>query len=318
MNQVRRQSDTYYGKGTTPSKPRQSKYFPNTFSQTKANKLSKKQLQDYFRDGFTREPLTLFDNGQDIQNVYKEIMDYFPKDVDIGIYNQQHKSSKMLWEIAHNKHLVEVMQQVYGPNIIITNVRIFTKNKSQKLVNKTKVPLHQDLTYYEHEPKKLSAVWLAITDVTLENSPVQFLPGSHKKGEYAHKFIDPSNTTNGLYKSLDHIDYQEQLVPVTMKAGQFTIHDGWVIHGSSAGISDRTGLQILFTTPDVKLKLEKVPYVSEMEEKCECSLVCGVDEYGYNSKIKLPPQGEVEPIQKRNALSTQYLPLWINMRKQNE
>ena len=295
-----------------------SKYFPNTFSQTKANKLSQKQLQDYLRDGFTREPITLFDNGQDLQNVYKEITDYLPKDVDIGSYNQQHKSSKMLWEIAHNKHLVEVMQQVYGPNIIITNVQLFTKNKSKKFVNKTKVPLHQDLSFYEHEPKKLSSVWLAITDVTLENSPVQFVPGSHIKGEYAHKHIDPSNVTNSLYKSLDHIDYQDQLVPVTMKAGQFTIHDGWVIHGSSAGISNRTGLQIQFTTPDVKLRIPKVPHASEDQQlKYECSLVCGVDEYGFNTKVKIPPQGEVEPIYERNAVSTDYLPIWIKLRKQN-
>lgn len=296
--------------------PRQSKYFPNTFSQTKANKLSQKQLQDYHRDGFTREPLTLFDNAQDLQNVYQEITDYLPKDVDLGSYNQQHKSSKMLWEIAHNKHLVEVMQQVYGPNVIITNVQLFTKNKSQQFADKTKVPLHQDLSYYDHEPKKLTSAWLAITDVTLDNSPVQFVPGSHTNGEYHHQDVDPNNVTNSLYKSLDHMEYQQQLVPVTMKGGQFTLHDGWVIHGSSAGISNRTGLQIQFTTPDVKLKIPKPPYVT-VEQQCECSLVCGVDDYGYNSKIKIPPQGEVEPIQKRNAVSTEYLPTWINLRKQN-
>ena len=298
--------------------PRQSKYFPNTFSQTKANKLSQKQLQDYHRDGFIRQPLTLFDNAQDLQNVYQEIIDYLPKDVDLGSYNQQHKSSKMLWEIAHNKHLVEVMQQVCGPNVIITNVQLFTKNKSQQFADKTKVPLHQDLSYYHHEPKKLTSAWLAITDVTLDNSPVQFVPGSHINGEYQHHDIDPSNVTNSLYKSLDHMkNAQEQLVPVTMKAGQFTLHDGWVIHGSSAGISNRTGLQIQFTTTDVKLKIPKPPYAT-VEQQCECSLVCGVDEYGYNTQVKLQPQGEVEPIQKRNALSTQYLPIWINLRKQNE
>jgi hypothetical protein len=293
---------------------RHTKIFPDTFPQTKATKLTDEQLAQYHLDGFTKQPLYLFDDGEGLQEVFNEIVGYLPSDVDLGAYNQHHKASKMLWDIAHNNHLVSVMNQIFGPDIIITNVQLFTKNKNKQFSNKTLVPLHQDLSFYNHDPKKLTSAWIAFNDVTLDNSPVQFVPGSHLNGEIAHNEVDIETVTNSLFKGLDDDKFREKLQPVLMKAGQFTLHDGWTIHGSSAGISKRTGLQVQFTTPDVKLSSIPRPGTSASTE-VEASVASGVDNYKFNRQLRLPPQGEVEPLGPRNASSKQYLQAWLGLKE---
>lgn len=50
-----------------------------------------------------------------------------------------------------------------------------------------KVKPHQDGSYLHTEPLKLTGVWIALEDCTLENGCLQFVPSSHKG--YKYKFL---------------------------------------------------------------------------------------------------------------------------------
>ncbi len=87
-----------------------------------------------------------------------------------------------------------------------------------------KVQVHQDGSYLHVEPLKITGIWIALEDCTIENGTLYFLPGSHK-GPLGRRFIRNPNKeefNNGKYLIYtdDLPTYNEQdFVPVEIKAG---------------------------------------------------------------------------------------------------
>src|SRR3989442_3213988 len=46
---------------------------------------------------------------------------------------------------------------------------------------------HQDATYFGLRPYVHVTAWLALTDATAENGCMEFLPGSHGRGQLPHR-----------------------------------------------------------------------------------------------------------------------------------
>lgn len=72
---------------------------------------------------------------------------------------------------------------------------------------------------------------LAVDDVTLENGPLEFLPGSGRRGHRADAPTDP----DGLPLDLD----RSRSVPVTMRAGSVLIFGPYVFHRSLPNVGRR-------------------------------------------------------------------------------
>jgi len=78
-----------------------------------------------------------------------------------------------------------------------------------------------------------------VDDATPENGCMRFIPGSHKDKRlmrHAHK-SDDSLTLN---QELEPDEYDEgQAVDVVREAGQISLHDVFLAHGSAINTSDR-------------------------------------------------------------------------------
>ena len=80
---------------------------------------------------------------------------------------------------------------------------------------------------------------MAIDEVTSENGPLQYIPGSHLNKSLAeHETLDKKNITlNQTLKNIDKL--KEKSKYVTLQPGMFSIHDVYLFHGSKANYSGK-------------------------------------------------------------------------------
>ena len=131
--------------------------------------------------------------------------------------------------------IINEVKQLIGEDIILWGSSLFCK--AEKTGNET--PWHQDGEYWPIKPLESLTVWLAIDEVTNENGPLQYIPGSHlDKKLVEHKTLDKKNITlNQTLKNVDEI--KNKAKSVVLNPGMFSIHDVFLFHGSQANVSGK-------------------------------------------------------------------------------
>ena len=129
------------------------------------------------------------------------------------------------------------MASILGPELVLFYSSAFVKRPRDG----KHVDWHQDNTYWStvtgHD---VVTVWLALDDVDEGNACMQVIPGSHR-GHDA-KSMKEVAARNGAMLTQE-VDVTEAeiatAVPVVLKAGAFSIHDSFLLHGSGPNDSDR-------------------------------------------------------------------------------
>lgn len=129
------------------------------------------------------------------------------------------------------------------------------------------VPPHQDNAYFCQEPPDVLTVWIAMDDVTPENGPVHYLPGSHTQGVSEHVPSGVKGNSFGLAETVD----ETQASAALLKAGDILIHHSQTIHFSAPNVSDfpRLGLLLVFRgahtqdSPEMKAAYQKARALME-------------------------------------------------------
>lgn len=138
-------------------------------------------------------------------------------------------------EFATHPGLVAVARQLIGEDIILWGTTIFGKPPH----NGKETPWHQDGEYYPIKPLEVLTIWIPLDDVTQENGPMQFIPGSHRdKKLYRHSRIEGDDKTINLVCNADQFD-EASAESLILKAGQVSFHDVYLIHGSRANRTDK-------------------------------------------------------------------------------
>ena len=129
--------------------------------------------------------------------------------------------------------VLDAVEQLIGPDFLMWGSALFGKSGS----GGKETPLHQDGEYWPIKPLASCTVWLALDDSTPENGCLRVIPGSHRsKDLFQHRRDD--NECFTLNQVLDDARLpDEQVRNVTLKAGQFSIHDVFLVHGSTANLS---------------------------------------------------------------------------------
>src|SRR5262249_16661746 len=80
------------------------------------------------------------------------------------------------WDLATHPRLMDCLEDLLGPVIILRHTRIFYKFGRST----TRVNWHQD-GYTEHlSDAQMPTVWLGLTDATVENGCLRVVPRSHR------------------------------------------------------------------------------------------------------------------------------------------
>jgi len=137
-------------------------------------------------------------------------------------------------ELARDPGIVDCVESVLGPDIVLWGCAMFCKPAGDGMA----VPMHQDGHYWPIKPLATCTVWVAIEDSDRDNGCLQVVPGSH-----ADRKVFGHQTKSGhiaLSQQVEPGAYDESgVVDVELKAGQMSMHDVYLLHGSNANESTR-------------------------------------------------------------------------------
>jgi ectoine hydroxylase-related dioxygenase (phytanoyl-CoA dioxygenase family) len=93
---------------------------------------------------------------------------------------------------------------------------------------------HLDNPYWSFSSRDAITIWVALDDVTLENGCMWFIPGTHKTATFDNATIGPN--MGDLFKI--YPDWKKQkAVPIPMKAGSWSFHNGIIAHAAGANMT---------------------------------------------------------------------------------
>ncbi len=134
---------------------------------------------------------------------------------------------------ARNREILDMVEQLIGPDIALWNMSFFAKPAQ----NGKKTPWHQDGQYWPIRPLSTCTVWIAIDDATVENGCMQFIPGSHRDKRLMKHYQNDDKALT-LNQELVREEYEShEPVNVELKAGQISLHDVYLAHGSAVNTS---------------------------------------------------------------------------------
>lgn len=175
----------------------------------------------------------------------------------------------LMAELARSPAIVDAVETILGPDILVWSVEFFIKEPGVKKI----VSWHQDLTYWGMgETDDEVTAWVALSDVTVEAGCMRFLPGSHKGGIVKHNDTFAENNLLSRGQEIEGVD-ETKAVHGPLRPGEMSLHHGRCFHASGPNVSDgrRIGLVIRYVTPHVREQAGGRDYAM---------LVRGVDMFG--------------------------------------
>lgn len=234
-----------------------------TLSRSKSARTPRKLLTDaeiatYLEDGVVKPSYRLSD--EDLAQ-YRSLVDRLVADNPhiTGVpYTHMHAPGYSIqnlnlpgnewFEFMTKPDLVDIAEQLMGPDLVLWSSALFYKRARTG----GKVNYHRDAEYYPIEPLVTPNFWIALTDSTVENGCVHFVPGSHKSKESGKHLIKPEDEGREdilVAMQLEDADkYAALAVPLELKAGEMYISDPYIVHGSQPNTSDkdRIGMSVHF------------------------------------------------------------------------
>jgi ectoine hydroxylase-related dioxygenase (phytanoyl-CoA dioxygenase family) len=167
---------------------------------------------------------------------------------------QRHLDNADIWSLASHPNVVQAAADALGDDVVLVATHFFCKYPSKSKGEKF-VAWHQDVTYWGFEPPIAATIWLAIDDADVQNGAMRVIAGSHKVGLIEHGKSQREGNLLSVNQAVpDNFVDESKAVDIILKAGQASVHDGLLIHGSNPNLSDRRrcGLTIRFTTPEIR------------------------------------------------------------------
>ena len=199
-------------------------------------------------------------------------------------------------KLASHPRILDVAEQLIGPDILIYNVTYIIKEANTK----SHVSWHQDLTYWGLDCDDQVSVWLALSDANESSGCMRVIPGSHRLGRQ-HHILGENDENNVLFQNQRVADVDEtKAVAAQLKPGQASFHHGWLLHGSSPNrsVDRRIGLNIQYIAPHVRQT--KAPGFTAL-------LARGVDQYQhYDSDLAATSDMEPAAMARREELERLY------------
>ena len=208
--------------------------------------LTQVQLERYREDGFVVPDYRLPDGTVEaireehdrLLAGHPEFFNYCPNVLAFDLAFLNH---------ARTPAVLDMVEQVLGPDFALWNASFFAK----PAVHGFALPWHQDGEYWPIRPLATCTVWIAVDDATRENGCLQFIRGSHRSGRLlshspprrraemdAARHRIHSSAALTLDQELRDAGFDEDdVVELLLEAGQMSLHDVFLVHGSEANRS---------------------------------------------------------------------------------
>ena len=295
--------------------------------------LSDRELELFDRDGFVG-PFDVYD-GAEISNAMQRLrislsdrsraIYELEKGGNIANYDR-HLDIPFLYNHVNRPQIVDRIRRILGPNLLCWRTEFFAKypgdegtdwHQSRNLaIGSGLSPLVGTLPHPKYPDIFLTlTVWTALTDATIENSCMQYIPGSHRelfyddlkplvwRPEMVNKVIK-NGTKRGLFGydtreilvNPDRALPESRAVNMELKAGQCVISWEATMHGSLPNRTrNRARLAVVarYVPTDVRIypnqrTLQEYGGTADLAN-WHAVLVSGSDKFGFNRVMETPP-----------------------------
>ena len=141
--------------------------------------------------------------------------------------------------IMRDSLLVDAAAQLVGPDLVVNNVKT---NCKQPGVGTT-VRFHQDFAYEAHSNDDMLAALLFVDDVTLDNGPLEVVPGTHRGPIFDHW---QDGVFTGTIADRDLAGLGEP-VACFGPAGSACLMHTRLVHGSAANLAEHPRTLAIFS-----------------------------------------------------------------------
>ena len=281
--------------------------------------LTDAAIAQYERDGFYH-PLRALDVDEvarcrrDVEWVERERIG----DIGGAFRHKPHLLLKSLDAAVRNETILDIVEDLIGPNIFCWASLFFTKDPGDP----SYVGWHQDSTYWGLSGPGLINVWLALSPATVASGAMRMVRGSHLEGQISHRETYNKNSllTRGQEVEME-ID-EDAAVDIELEPGEVSLHHIRTIHGSGPNKGDdrRMGFTIRYiptrlyqihgrdrallvrgkdefghfdheTPPDADLSEKAIAHYIAANESHNSILYKGASEKGvYNPKVAISPR----------------------------
>ena len=227
--------------------------------------LDKTDVARYREDGYLRPiPVIPAKEAAQLRAELEDIEDtWLAADLPHPLNTYKRVNSHCVIPMAHrvaaDSRVLDVIEGILGPDILIWSVEFFIKEPQTKSI----VSMHQDLTYWGFGAvDQLLTAWIALSPATEASGCMNFVRGSHKNPILPHE--DTYDKDNLLSRGQEiQVDVApEDKVPAELQPGQMSLHHGLMIHGSGPNVTDdrRIAVAIRYCTPQIAQQVAQKDY----------------------------------------------------------
>ena len=197
--------------------------------------LTKLQIEQYHDQGFIC-PIRVISEQEalSIKDELEQVEKDFPEEINSESRNNLHLSFAFLDALAHNKIIVDAIEDLIGPDISLWASVMFIKEPSSKQY----VSWHQDATYMGLNSLDFPTPWIALSPSNIETGCMTMIAGSHKTKIQNHKDTFAENNILTRGQVIQDVD-ESMAVDLILRPGEMSIHHGAVIHGSQPNKSNQ-------------------------------------------------------------------------------
>jgi chlorinating enzyme len=154
------------------------------------------------------------------------------------------------YQIVTHKVLLDVVEGILGDDILVYGTLVLAKQPHDLRY----ASWHQDSFYSGLHLTPSTTAWIALTSSHQGNGCMRVIPGSHRLGAVEHENVTDPNLLNRRGERIK-IDVDEsEAVDVVLKAGEVSLHESTLVHGSTRNMSDepRIGFIVRFVTSQMR------------------------------------------------------------------
>ena len=259
--------------------------------------LSQADIARYEAEGYL-SPLPLLDAAEvaRFRAAYEAYEDQLADEIaskppaKVRLFSETHTYLPWAHELATRREVLDAVESVLGPDVLIWHTRWFTKRPGDG----TFITWHQDGTYWALHPPKVVTAWIALSRSADESGCMRVVPGTHHAGQLPHR--DTHEERNALSRGQEiavEVD-EDDAMSLVLQPGEFSLHHIGVVHGSGQNYSGdaRIGFAIRFVAPEVRQDVESA----------FAMLVRGEDRHGHFELLDPPEPDEPAELLARGRL----------------
>jgi hypothetical protein len=158
------------------------------------------------------------------------------REANAGLRNKPHLLLRWVAELVRDPRLLDPVEDLLGPALLILRSVFFVKPPGDRGY----VAWHQDVAYWDlSSADRVVSAWIAVTDSTADNGCVRVVPGSHRAPLLEHRLAHDGHNrlVHGQAAAVDVPP--ERVACLELRAGQMSLHDGRILHGSLGNPSNQ-------------------------------------------------------------------------------